>query len=78
MPRTEGLKSFPEGIEAIYPKTKVQLCIVHQIRSSIRYVTEKDTKAVIEDLKPVYKAVNDEMGYENLLVFEENWGKNIQ
>lgn len=41
----------------------------------MRYVTEKDKKAVIEDLKPVYKAVNEEMGYENLLVFEEKWGK---
>ncbi len=68
------MKGFPEAIEAIFPKTKVQLCIVHQIRSSMRYVTEKDKKAVIEDLKPVYKAINEEIGYENLLVFEEKWG----
>jgi len=67
----DGLKGFPEAIEAIFPKTKVQLCIVHQIRSSIRYVIEKDKKAVIEDLKPVYKAVNEEMGYEKLIIFEE-------
>lgn len=71
----DGLERFPEAIEAIFPKTKVQLCIVHQIRSSMRYVTEKDKKAVIEDLKPIYKAVNEEMGYEKLLVFEEKWGK---
>jgi len=71
----DGLKGFPEAIEAIFPKTKVQLCIVHQIRSSMRYVTEKDKKTVIDDLKPVYKAVNEEMGYENLLAFEEKWGK---
>ncbi|GEJ45957.1 hypothetical protein CRS_25650 [Chryseobacterium sp. ON_d1] len=71
----DGLKGFPEAIEAIFPKTKVQLCIVHQIRSSMHYVTEKDKKAVIEDLKPIYKAVNEEMGYEKLLVFEEKWGK---
>jgi len=70
----DGLKGFPDAIEAIFPKTKVQLCIVHQIRSSMRYLTEKDKKAVIEDLKPVYKAVNEEMGYENLIIFEEKWG----
>lgn len=41
----------------------------------IHYVTEKDKKLVMEDLKPVYKAVNEEIGYENLLSFEEKWGK---
>ena len=71
----DGLKGFPEAIEAIFPKTKIQLCIVHQIRTSMRYVTEKDKKLVMEDLKPVYKAVNEEIGYENLLSFEEKWGK---
>lgn len=67
----DDLKGFPEAIEAIFPKTKIQLCIVHQIRTSMRYVTEKDKKLVMDDLKPVYKAVNEEIGYENLLSFEE-------
>jgi len=71
----DGLKGFPEAIEAIFPKTKIQLCSVHQIRTSMRYVAEKDKKLVMEDLKPVYKAVNEEIDYENLLSFEEKWGK---
>ncbi|WKK57587.1 IS256 family transposase [Sphingobacterium sp. BN32] len=71
----DGLKGFPEAIEAIFPKTRIQLCVVHQIRSSIRYVTDKDKREVIADMKPIYRAVNEEMGYENLLLFEEKWGK---
>lgn len=71
----DGLKGFPEAIEAVFPKTKIQLCIIHQIRTSIRYVPEKDKKAVIVDLKPVYKAVNQEQAYEKLLEFDDKWGK---
>ncbi len=63
----DGLKGFPQAIEAVYPKTKIQLCIIHQIRTSMRYVPEKDKKAVIADLKPIYKAVNQEQAYEKLL-----------
>lgn len=61
----DGLKGFPETIETIFPKTKIQLCIVHQMRTSMRYVTEKDKKLVMADLKAVYKAVNEEMDYES-------------
>lgn len=71
----DGLKGFPEAIEAIFPKTKVQLCIVHQIRSSMKYVPEKDKKAVMEDMKPIYKANNEQQGYEKQLEFEDKWGK---
>ncbi|WP_257670985.1 IS256 family transposase, partial [Parapedobacter tibetensis] len=71
----DGLKGFPEAIEAVFPNTRVQLCIVHQIRSSMKYVPDKEKKTVMEDLKPVYKAVNAEQGYERLLEFEEKWGK---
>jgi putative transposase len=71
----DGLKGFPEAIEAVFPKTKIQLCIIHQIRTSIRYVPEKDKKAVIADLKPVYKAANQEQAYEKLLEFDDKWGK---
>ncbi|CAI9686936.1 IS256 family transposase ISWpi15 [Elizabethkingia anophelis] len=70
----DGLKGFPEAIASVFPKTRVQLCVVHQIRSSLKYVAEKEKKAVMEDLKPVYKAVNAEQGYERLLEFEEKWG----
>ena len=54
----DGLKGFPEAIQAIFPNTEVQLCVIHQIRNSIRYVASKDQKAFMRDLKPVYKAVN--------------------
>lgn len=70
----DGLKGFPDAIEAVYPRTHVQLCIVHQIRSSLRYVPDNDKKAVFGDLKPVYQANNQDQGYENLLAFEEKWG----
>ncbi len=71
----DGLKGFPEAIESVYPQTQIQLCIVHQVRTSLRYVPEKDKKAVVADLKPVYQAVNQEQGYEKLLEFEDKWGK---
>jgi len=70
----DGLKGFPEAIEAVYPKTQVQLCIVHQIRSSLKYVPEKDKKAVVADMQPIYKANTQEYGYQKLLEFEEKWG----
>lgn len=71
----DGLKGFPEAIEATFPQTRVQLCIVHQIRASMRYVPDKDKKAVMADMKPIYNAVNEEQGYGRLLEFEQKWGK---
>jgi transposase-like protein len=71
----DGLKGFPEAIEAIFPQTRVQLCIVHQIRASLRYVNDKDKRAVMADMKPIYNAVNEEQGYQRLLEFEQKWGK---
>ena len=71
----DGLKAFPEAIATINPQTQAQLCIVHQIRTSLRYVPEKDKMAVVADLKPGYKANNHDQGYEHLLEFEEKWGK---
>jgi len=69
----DGLKGFPEAVEAAFPQTRVQLCIVHQIRTTLRFVAEKDKKEVAADLKPVYKAVNAERGFEMLLEFEAKW-----
>jgi putative transposase len=71
----DGLKGFPEAIAAVFPKTEIQTCIVHQIRSSLRYIAEKDKKAFMVDLKLVYQAFNQEEGYENLLQLDEKWGK---
>jgi putative transposase len=71
----DGLKGFPEAIAAIFPKTEIQTCVVHQIRNSLRYVPEKDKKAFVADLKTVYQALNKEQGYENLISLDEKWGK---
>lgn len=71
----DGLKGFPEAIAAIFPKTEIQTCVVHQIRNSLRYIAEKDKKKFMADLKPVYQAINKEQGYENLISLDEKWGK---
>lgn len=71
----DGLKGFPDAINAIFPQTTVQLCIVHQIRNSIKYVGSKNQKEFLKDLKTVYKAVNQETGEENLARLEEKWGE---
>jgi transposase-like protein len=71
----DGLKGFPEAIATIFPHTEVQTCIVHQIRNSLRYVSEKDKKAFMADLKLVYQASTKEESYENLMKLEEKWGK---
>ena len=56
----DGLTGFPEAISAVYPKTEVQQCIIHQIRNSTKYVSYKDIKALMADLKKVYAAVDEE------------------
>jgi len=71
----DGLKGFKEAISAVYPKAQIQRCIIHQIRSSTRYVGYKDIKALMTDLKLVYKAVTEEEAMENLVSFKEKWGK---
>jgi transposase-like protein len=71
----DGLKGFPEAIASIFPQTEIQTCIVHQIRNSLRYISEKDKKAFMADLKLVYQASTKEEGYENLIKLEEKWGK---
>jgi transposase-like protein len=70
----DGLTGFPEAINTIFPKTEVQLCIVHQIRNSLRYVGSKHQKAFMVDLKRVYKAVNKEAAETALDKLEERWG----
>jgi len=70
----DGLKGFPKAIEAIFPKTQVQLCIVHQIRGSLRYLASKHHKEFMRDLKEVYRAVNAELAESALQRLEEKWG----
>jgi len=62
----DGLTGFPEAIEGIFPKTEIQLCIVHQIRNSLKYIGSKDQKAFMTDLKRVYKAVNKELALSEM------------
>jgi len=71
----DGLKGFPEAINAIFPQTEVQLCVIHQIRNSMKYVASKNQKAFMADLKPVYRAVNKEAAEEALDELEKRWGQ---
>lgn len=70
----DNLKGFADAIEDVYPKTEVQLCLVHQMRNSMKYITWKDLRACIADLKKVYKANNEEMALRYLNQAEEKWG----
>src|SRR5574341_27130 len=69
----DGLKGFPEAIEAVFPKTQVQLCIVHMVRHSLRYVSWKQRKEVAEDLKSIYNAPTVDQAEANLNAFGAKW-----
>lgn len=69
----DGLKGFPEAIAAEYPETKVQLCIVHMVRNSLKYVSWKDYKAVTADLKDVYTSASETAAQAELERFAEKW-----
>ncbi len=71
----DNLTGFAEAIETIFPKTEVQLCIIHQIRNSMKYVASKDQKMFMEDLKPIYKAATKEMAELQLDKVETDWVK---
>lgn len=70
----DGLKGFKEAISAVYPFAKIQRCIVHQIRASVKYIPYKDKKAFIADLKKIYGAVNEDAAMAALLELQEKWG----
>jgi transposase-like protein len=70
----DGLSGFPEAINSIFPQTEVQLCVIHQIRNSMKYVASKNQKAFMADLKPVYKAVSKEAAETALDELESRWG----
>ena len=69
----DGLKGFPDAIEAVFPRTQVQLCIVHLIRGSLRYVSWKERKAVVKDLKVIYRAPTLEAAETALEAFSTAW-----
>ena len=69
----DGLKGFPEAIEAVFPNTQVQLCIVHMVRHSLNYVSWKQRKEVAEDLKAIYQAPTVQEGEAKLAAFAAKW-----
>ena len=69
----DGLKGFPDAINTAFPNTQIQLCIVHMVRNSMKYVSWKDYKAVTADLKRIYKSVTEEEGLLALERFAERW-----
>lgn len=71
----DGLTGFPEAIETVFPRTEVQLCIVHQVRHSLAYVSYKDRRAVAADLKTIYRSATVEEAEEHLAAFGETWNE---
>lgn len=69
----DGLKGFPEAIESVYPETRIQLCIVHQVRNSLKLVTWRDYKAVTAGLKTIYQSPTEAAALEELAAFGAEW-----
>ena len=70
----DGLPGFPDAIAAVFPQAWVQTCIVHQIRSSLRYVNYRDRRTVAKELRPIYTAANDHEAEKALIAFDARWG----
>ena len=73
----DGLQGFPEAIEAVFPATTVQTCIVHLIRTSLRYVPRRQYEQVVKDLRPIYTAIDAEHALAALDAFEQKWGRQL-
>lgn len=71
----DGLVGFKEAIEATFPHTEVQRCIVHMIRNSTRYLSFKDRKAFVKDLNPVYTAIDEVAALDALDKLDQKWGE---
>jgi putative transposase len=71
----DGLSGFPDAIASVFPKTEVQLCVVHMVRNSLRYVPWKAKRAMLKDLRPVYQAATVEAAEQALEAFEKAWGE---
>ena len=69
----DGLTGFPEAVRAVFPQTVVQLCIVHMVRNSTKFVSYKDLKAICRDLKKIYGSANEEEALDQLEAFGEIW-----
>lgn len=71
----DGLRGFPDAIATVFPKTEIQLCVIHQIRNTLKYIASKDQKEFMKQLKTVYSASTEEAALENLNELEERWSK---
>ena len=71
----DALKGFPEVIQSIFPRTRVQLCVIHQIRNSLRYIAHKDQREFVKDLRRVYEAPIQQVAEEELVQLEKKWAK---
>ncbi|GAA6206537.1 IS256 family transposase [Thalassotalea sp. SU-HH00458] len=69
----DGLKGFPDAINTVYPETQIQLCIVHMVRNSLKFVPWKDYKAITADLKQIYQSITEEQALLSLEQFEQRW-----
>ena len=72
----DGLKGLPDAIKAVFPEVNIQLCIIHMIRNSIKYIPTKYSKEFIKDLKAIYKAPTVDAGYQNLEQLQAKWEPN--
>ena len=71
----DGLKGFPQAIEAMFPQAQVQLCIVHMVRASLNFVSWKERKQVAQDLKSIYRAATEQQARQEMTVFAERWNQ---
>lgn len=71
----DNLRGFGDAIEDLFPLTDVQLCLVHQMRNSMKYISDKDLKPMVRDLKKIYTAINEDMAKHYLLEAEKVWGE---
>lgn len=71
----DGLKGFPDAIHTVFPQTRIQLCVIHQIRNTIKYVSYKDQRGFLADLKKVYGAESEEIALGNLESMQDSWKK---
>ena len=69
----DGLTGFPDTVKAVFPNTRIQLCIIHMVRNSTKFVSYKDLKAVYADLKKIYSAPTEAAGHDVLDDFNEKW-----
>jgi len=70
----DNLTGFSEAITAVYPGTLIQMCIVHQVRNSLRFVSYKDAKAIVAGMRAIYTAASEKLAQVALDAFEEEWG----